>query len=79
MPSGHFGILMPRRMYFIRRTQIKWDGSDLGQAVFASPNPKIGKVPLPARGIFAIGEAHWEILDADEYKQTRHALGTNPF
>lgn len=79
MPSGHFGILMPRRMYFINRTQIKWEGADLGRPVFAKPNPKIGEVPLPARGVFAIGEAFWEILDANEYRETRNALDANSF
>jgi hypothetical protein len=64
-------------MYFINRTQIKWEGTDLGQPVFAKPNPKIGEVPLPARGVFAIGEAFWEILDANEYRKTRNALNAN--
>lgn len=76
MPSGHFGILMPQRMYFINRTKIEFEGEDLGQPVRVRPNPKIGDVPLPARGIFAIGEAHWEILDVNEYGEMRTALST---
>lgn len=74
MPSGHFGILMPQRMYFINRTQIQLEGDDLGQPVIVHPNPKIGDVPLPARGIFSIGEAYWNIMDFDEYQKTRAAL-----
>lgn len=79
MPSGHFGILMPKRMYFIHRTQVKLDGIDLGKPVVLKTNPKIGDVPLPARGIFAIGEAYWEIENFDEYRRTRAALTTDSY
>jgi hypothetical protein len=36
---------------------------------------------LPARGIFAVGQAHWEILDEAEYHRTRRALAaaTTPY
>jgi len=49
MPSGHVGILMPQRMYFIDQATTV-DDEDLGHAVRVSPNPQIGQVPLPARG-----------------------------
>ena len=78
MPSGHFGILMPQRMYFINHTQIKLDGMDLGQPVSLRRNPKIGEVPLPARGIFAIGEAYWEIRNVTEYLELRAAVAAHP-
>jgi hypothetical protein len=44
-------------------------------------NPTIGGVPLPARGIFAVGQAHWEILDEAEYHRTRRELAaaTTPY
>jgi len=74
MPSGHLGTLMPQRMYFVKSTQIKLDGLDLGHEVHVYPNPKIGDVPLPARGIFAIGQAYWEIIDFGEYNQTKKEL-----
>jgi len=74
MPSGHLGTLMPQRMYFIKATQLKLNGVDLGHEVHVYPNPKIGDVPLPARGIFAIGEAYWEIIDFGEYYQTKREL-----
>jgi hypothetical protein len=74
MPSGHFGILMPQRIYFINRTKVQLDGVDLGDPVKVSPNPTIGDVPLPARGIFAIGQAHWDILDEEEYHRTRREM-----
>lgn len=65
MPSGHAGILMPQRMYFIDETHAVLDGVDLGLATRVSPNPQIGQVPLPARGVLAIGQGAWEILDTD--------------
>jgi hypothetical protein len=74
-PSGHFGILMPQRMYFIDRSEAVLEGVDLGRPARVYPNPRIGDVPLPARGILAIGQAHWEILDPEEYRRTREALG----
>ncbi len=75
MPSGHFGVLMPQRMYLIDHAHVQLAGVDLGAPVRVRPNPKIGDVPLPARGIFAIGQAHWEIRDEAEYHRTRAALG----
>jgi hypothetical protein len=74
MPSDHYGILMPKRMYFINRSSIRINGIDLGQPARVRPNPKIGNVPLPSRGIFSIGEAYWEIKDINEYNRTRAEL-----
>jgi hypothetical protein len=71
-PSGHVGILMPERMYFVNRTTAALDGEDLGRGARVSPNPHIGQVPLPARGVLAIGQAAWAIRD-DEYTRTRAA------
>ncbi len=79
MPSGHFSVLMPQRMYLIDRARVRLAGVDLGAPVRVRPNPKIGDVALPARGIFAIGQAHWEIGDEAEYHRTRAELGAaNP-
>ena len=71
LPSGHAGILMPERMYLIAETTAVLDGEDLGRAASVNPNPRIGEVPLPARGILAIGRGAWEILDDEEYERTR--------
>jgi len=71
MPSGHVGILMPECMYFIDETTAILDGADLGRAARVSPNPRIGEVALPTRGVLAIGQGAWEILDPDEYERTR--------
>lgn len=63
MPSGHQGILMPQRMYLIDETTAILDGTHLGRATHASPNPDIGGGPLPARGVLAIGQGAWKTLD----------------
>ena len=71
MPSGHTGILMPERMYFVNATAAVLNGEDLGRAARVSPNPQIGDLALPARGVLAIGGAAWAIQDHDEYARTR--------
>lgn len=63
MPSGHAGILMPERMYFIDDSTAVLEGEDLGRPTQVTPNPDIGGVPLPARGVLAIGQGAWQILD----------------
>jgi hypothetical protein len=59
MPSGHTGTLMPQRMYFVEESHATLGGVDLGRPVHLRRNPTIGDVPLPARGILAIGQAIW--------------------
>jgi hypothetical protein len=71
MPSGHVGTLMPERMYFIDAATATLDGEPLGRPAQMIPNPRIGDVTLPARGVLAIGQAMWQILDRDEYDRTR--------
>jgi hypothetical protein len=71
MPSGHVGTLMPARMYFIDQASAVLEDQDLGRPAAVSPNPRIGEVALPARGVLAIGQAMWEILDPEEYARTR--------
>jgi hypothetical protein len=75
MPSGHVGTLMPQRMYLIDESSAVLAGQDLGRPVTVAPNPGIGEVPLPARGVLAIGQAAWEILDPDEFARTRAESG----
>jgi hypothetical protein len=71
MPSGHIGTLMPQRMYFIDESRAVLDGIDLGRPARPRDCPKIGDVPLPARGVLGIGQAVWQILDPAEYERTR--------
>lgn len=71
MPSGHHGTLMPQRMYFIDDSLASLDGVDLARPTQLPVNPTIGDVPLPARGVLAIGQGVWEINDRSEYERTR--------
>jgi hypothetical protein len=70
-PSGHAGVLMPQRMYLIDEAAAVLDGRDLGRPAAVAPNPAIGGVPLPARGVLAVGQAVWAIRDPDEYARLR--------
>lgn len=72
MPSGHFGMLMPKRMYLVEESAAILDGVDLGRPTHQERNPTIGGVSLPARGVLAIGQAMWQILDPAEYERTRN-------
>lgn len=60
MPSGQEGILMPERMYFIDEAAAVLDGINLGAVTRVKPNPDIGGIPLPARGVLAIGQGAWQ-------------------
>jgi len=74
MPSGHVGTLMPQRMYFIESSGATLDGKSLGRPTRAAHPIDIGGVPVPSRGVLAIGQAAWEIRDPAEYQRTRAAL-----
>jgi hypothetical protein len=78
MPSGHTGTLMPKEMYFIDDSHATFDGADLGRPARLKENPRIGDVPLPARGILAVGGAVWHILDQAEYERTRSETAPPP-
>jgi len=70
-PSGHHGVLMPQRMYLVDHADAVLAGHDLGSPIRTSANPQIGDVALPARGVIAVGQAMWSVLDADEFERTR--------
>jgi hypothetical protein len=78
MPSGHRGVLMPQRMYFVEDSTATLGGVDLGRPTHVELNPTIGDVPLPARGVLAIGQAMWEILDAAEYERAARETRNSP-
>jgi hypothetical protein len=73
MPSGHSGLLMPQRMYAVNESSAVLDGVDLGSPSRLRENPTIGGVPLPARGVLAIGQAMWRVRDPDEFKRARRS------
>jgi hypothetical protein len=78
MPSGHYGILMPERMYFIDDSSATLEGVELGKPAIVEQNPTIGGVPLPARGVLAIGQAAWEIQDREEFDALQRAVASCP-
>lgn len=78
MPSGHTGTLMPKEMYLIEDSHAMLDGTDLGHPVHLTENPMMGDVPLPARGVLAVGGAMWEIMDQAEYQRTRDETASLP-
>lgn len=71
MPSGHAGLLMPQRMYLVHRSSATLDGVDLGRPTRLPDNPVLGGVPLPARGVLAIGQAMWTVEDPAEFARAR--------
>jgi hypothetical protein len=46
------------------------EGVDLGQPSSGGENPAIGSVRLPARPVFAIGQAYFAMQDPAEYERT---------
>ncbi len=77
-PSGHTGKLMPKQMYLVDQAQATLDGVELGHPVQSRDNPRIGDVALPSRGVLAIGQGVWQILDQAEYERTDPRPGTSP-
>jgi hypothetical protein len=68
---------MPQPMYFVEDSNATLDGVDLGRPTHREPNPTIGDVPLPARGVLAVGQAMWEIIDPAEYERTGRETTTS--
>ena len=77
MPSGHVGTLMPQRMFFVEDSRASFDGLDLGRSVHVRENPAIGTVPLPARGILAVGGGMWQMRDAAEFERARQVTAAS--
>jgi hypothetical protein len=75
MPSGHIGLLMPQRMYLVNDSAASFGGVDLGCPTRLEENPTFGGVPLPARGVLAIGQAMWPIRDPVEFESARRLAG----
>lgn len=78
VPNGHFGVLMPRRMYPIGEMRATLEGADLGRPARAPSNPMIGDLRLPARPTFAVGGAYFEMKDPVEYERTIAELRSRP-
>jgi len=75
LPGGMVGNLMPKRIYRIEDSVARLDGDDLGAPVRPEETPYFGEFKLPSCPLFAVGEAHVQIPDREEYEQLRRAVG----
>ena len=69
-PNGHASVLLPRQMFPIVAATATLNGMDLGKPVRSATNPSIGTLRLPARPMFAVGGAYFEVRDRAEYERT---------
>jgi hypothetical protein len=77
-PNGYHSMLLPERMFFLASSRAQLDGVDLGQPACGGACPTIGAMNLPARPIFAIGRAYFEMRDPVEYERTVRELAEYP-
>lgn len=75
-PNGHFAIVMPIQIFPITSASARLEGEHLGKPVRSLENPSMGDLRLPARPLFAVGRAYFEMQDPDEYRRTVAALRT---
>ncbi len=79
LPGGMLGTMMPGRIYRIHGATARLDGVDLGPPVRADSPPRFGDFELPSAPLFAIGEAHAETPDQQEYerlvREATHRVG----
>lgn len=69
LPNGMPGTLMPGRIYRIHAATATLDGHDLGPPVRLTTPPHFGGFALPSSPLFAVGEAHVETPDHEEYER----------
>lgn len=77
LPGGMSGTLMPQRIYRIDDSTARLDGVDLGTPVRLEEPPRFGEFRLPSCPLFAVGEAHVQVPDQEEYEQLRRAVGAD--
>jgi hypothetical protein len=65
-------------MYLVDQSEAILDGAVLGRPTRLARNPTLGGVPLPARGVLAIGQAVWRIRDPEEYARLREQSDEQP-
>jgi hypothetical protein len=73
-PNGHSTMLLPERMFFLASSRAMLEGISLGQPARGGACPTIGAMKLPARPVFAIGRAYFELRDPVEYARTVREL-----
>lgn len=75
LPGGMAGTLMPRRIYRIHESTAILDGVDLGEPLRLDEPPYFGDFALPSVPLFAVGGAHVEVPDREEYERLRDLVG----
>jgi hypothetical protein len=73
-PNGYPSMLLPERMFFPTSCRAELEGVDLGPPARGGACPTIGNMKLPARPVFAIGRAYFELRDPVEYERTIREL-----
>lgn len=75
LPGGMPGTLMPQRIYRIDDSTARLEGVGPRTPVRLEEPPRFGAFRLPSCPLFAVGEAHVEVPDQEEYEQLRRAVG----
>jgi len=70
MAAPHDTMLLPERMFVIDATDARLEDQDLGAPTRGRANAAIGAVKLPARPIFAVGQAYFRVQDQAAYERT---------
>lgn len=73
-PNGQLALLLPERMFDLNSARAELEGVDLGGPARGVVNPAIGEIKLPARPVFAVGRAYFELRDPVEYARTVREL-----
>ncbi|MFP3901898.1 MAG: hypothetical protein ACLFXM_13675 [Acidimicrobiia bacterium] len=75
LPGGMPGTMMPTRVYRIDASTARLDGVDLGAPVRLDEPPRFGEFELPSVPLFAVGEAHVETPDQQQYERLTRKAG----
>ena len=70
-PAGMPIVMMPRKIYGIAAARAVMARKDLGAAIAAPTEPRVGDFALPIRGVLAIGDFRARIRDQAEYLNLR--------
>jgi hypothetical protein len=73
MPNGQWFRATPRRVWVVQGSRAVLAGSDLGPPGALSAQARLGDFRIPQRGLFAVGQAHFEPL-----QPARHAAPAPP-
>jgi hypothetical protein len=77
-PAGMPVVLMPERIYGIAASRATWEGRDLGEAVAAATEPRVGDFSFPTRGVLAIGDFRARIRDEAQFRDLQSRFKESP-